>query len=53
MREDPLEIQIQWILSYVQKELADVWKENFLEELEIKEIDFTSIKDFGKIEEEI
>jgi len=24
-----------------------------LEELEIKEIDFTSIEDFGKIEEEI
>lgn len=37
--EDPLEIQIQWILSYVQKELADVWKENLLEELEIKKID--------------
>ena len=29
MREAPLEDQIQWILSYVQEELVDVWKEKY------------------------
>ena len=26
--------QIQWVLSYIQGELADIWKENILEDLE-------------------
>ena len=30
MREAAVEEQIQWVLSYVQEELADVWKENVL-----------------------
>ena len=29
-----VEEQIQWMLSYVQEEVADVWKENILEDLE-------------------
>jgi len=34
MREVAVEKQIQWILSYIQEELVDVWKENTLEDLE-------------------
>ena len=30
MRGDSVKKQIQWILSYMQRELADVWKENIL-----------------------
>ena len=34
LREASVEEQIQWILSYVQGESADIWKENIMEELE-------------------
>ena len=34
MREIPVEEQIQWVLSYVQGGLVDIWKENILEDLE-------------------
>ena len=34
MRGTIVEEKIQWILSYVQRELANVWKENMLENLE-------------------
>ena len=34
IRGAAVEEQIQWILSYVQEESADVWKENILEDLE-------------------
>ena len=33
MREVMIEEQIQWILSYVQGRLANVWKKNILEDL--------------------
>ena len=34
MREVAVEEQIQWVLSYVQGGLVDVWKKNILEDLE-------------------
>jgi len=34
MRGVAVEEQIQWVLSYVQEGLADVWKKNILEDLE-------------------
>ena len=34
IRRVTVEEQIQWVLSYVQRELADIWKENVLEDLE-------------------
>jgi len=34
MRGVAVEEQIQWVLSYVQGGLADVWKKNILEDLE-------------------
>ena len=34
MRGVAVEEQIQWVLSYVQGGLVDVWKKNILEDLE-------------------
>ena len=46
MRGIPMEEQIQWVLSYVQGEVADVWKENLLEELEAGELEFETVGEF-------
>ena len=46
MREEPVEGQIQWILSYVQGGTADVWKENVMEELEAGKIEYETAKEF-------
>jgi len=60
MREELVEGQVQWILSYMQGRAADVWKENVMEELEAGEIEYETVeeflmslkKKFGKEEEE-
>ena len=60
LRGTTVEEQVQWVLSYMQGGLADVWKENVMEELELGEIEyetaeefFTSLrKEFGGREEE-
>ena len=36
MRKVPVEEQIQWVLSYVQRGAADVWEENMLEARMVK-----------------
>ena len=41
-----VEEQIQWVLSCVQERLADVWKENILEDLETEEVEFGSVEEF-------
>ena len=46
LREAALEEQIQWVLSYIQRELANIWKENILEELEVRELEFESVGEF-------
>jgi len=46
MRKVIVEEQIQWILSYVQGGSADVWKENLVEDLETREIEFRSVGNF-------
>jgi len=46
MREVMVEKQIQWILSYVQGGMADVWKENMLEDLEVGEVEYESAGEF-------
>jgi len=46
MRGMPIEKQIQWVLSYVQGGVADVWKENVLEELEAGELEFEMVGEF-------
>jgi len=61
MREASLEEWVQWVLSYVQGGSADVWKENVLEELEVRELEFETVgeflaeikKEFGGGEEEL
>jgi len=46
MRGDTVEGQVQWVLSYVQGELVDVWKENVMEEIEAGEVEYKSVKEF-------
>ena len=46
MKEAPLEEQIQWILSYIQGESADVWKENMLEDLERGILEYETVGEF-------
>ena len=41
-----MEEQIQWILSYVQGKSADIWKENVMEESDIGEIEYESVREF-------
>jgi len=60
LAETTVEEQIQWILLYVQGGLADIWKENVLEELEAGEVEYESVgeflaeikKEFGRGDEE-
>jgi len=61
MREESVEGQVQWILSYMQGGTADVWKKNVMEELEAGEIEYETAeeflmnlkKEFGRGEEEV
>jgi len=61
MRGELVEGQVQWILSYVQGEATDVWKENVMKELESGEVEYESAeefltslkKEFGGGEEEV
>ena len=46
MRETAVEEQIQWVLSYVQGELADIWKENILEDLERGLLEYKNVREF-------
>jgi len=41
-----VEEQVQWVLSYVQGGLADVWKENVMEELESGEMEYETMEEF-------
>ena len=61
LRGATVEEQVQWVLSYVQGGLADVWKENVMEELESGEVEYELVeefltilkKEFGGREEEL
>ena len=46
LRGELVEGQVQWILSYVQGGLADVWKENMMEELESGEMEYEIAEEF-------
>jgi len=46
MREVLVEKQIQWVLSYIQGESVDMWKENMLEKLEVGELESETIEEF-------
>ena len=46
LRGAMVEEQVQWVLLYVQGGLADVWKENVMEELESGEVEYESVEEF-------
>jgi len=46
MKENMVEEQVQWVLSYMQGGLADVWKENVMEEIEAGEVEYESVEEF-------
>jgi len=46
MMEATVEEQIQWVLLFVQGELADIWKENVLEDLEEGVLEYESVGEF-------
>ena len=46
LKEVVVEEQIQWVLSYVQGESADIWKENVLEDLEEGELEYELVGEF-------
>jgi len=46
LREELVEGQIQWILSYGQEEAVDVWKENMMEELEAGKVEYETVEEF-------
>ena len=46
MREELVEGQMQWVLSYVQGGSADVWKENIMEELKSGKIEYELVEEF-------
>jgi len=46
MREASVEEQIQWIFSYVQGGLVNVWKENTLKDLEAGLLEYETVGEF-------
>ena len=46
IKEAVVEEQIQWVLLYVQKKSADIWKENILEDLETKALEYVTVGEF-------
>ena len=53
MRVTMVEEQVQWVLSYIQEGSADIWKENVLEYLEAREVEYESTGEFlAKIKKE-
>ena len=46
IKEMTVEEQVQWVLSYVQRGLANVWKESVMKELETGEIEYETVKEF-------
>ena len=46
LRGNTVEEQIQWVLTYVQGGSADVWKENMMDELESREMEYETVEDF-------
>ena len=46
MREATVEEQVQWMLSFVQGGLVNVWKENVLENLEEETLEYELVREF-------
>ena len=46
MKGNMVEEQVQWVLSYMQGGLADVWKENVMEEIKAGEVEYELVEEF-------
>lgn len=46
MRNTSVEEQMQWMLSYIQGELVDIWKKNIIEDLENGSLVFIIMGEF-------
>ena len=46
MREATVEKQIQWVLLYIQGELADIQKKNIIEDLKSRELEYVTVEKF-------
>ena len=46
MRKVVVKEQIQWVLSYIQRGSANIWKENILEDLEVGVLEYTIVREF-------
>ena len=46
LRGNTVEEQVQWVLTYVQRGSADVWKENMMDELESGEVEYELVEEF-------
>ena len=46
MRDAMVKEQVQWILSYMQEGLADMWKENVIEDLESENLSYATVEKF-------
>ena len=46
LRENMIEEQVQWVLTYVQEGSVDVWKENIMDEIESGEVEYELVEEF-------
>ena len=46
IRNDLVEEQLQWVLSYVQGKSADIWKENIIKDLESGNLSYAMVEEF-------
>ena len=46
MREMTVKEQVQQVLTYVQEEAVDIWKENMMENLEAEMSGFKTVREF-------
>ena len=46
LREESVEGQVQWVLSYMQGGSIDVWKENVMEKLELGKVEYELAEEF-------
>ena len=46
MRNAVVEEQVQWVLSYIQGRLVDIWKENIMEDLKSRSLSYVIVEKF-------
>ena len=46
MRDTVVKEQVQWVLSYMQGELVNIWKENIIEDLKSRSLSYVTVEEF-------